>query len=89
MWPQLAANVSGHGAHMGVRTMEKPVMQVTLAQRAAPLLITTMLVAAPVWAQTAGSQTGPATTPTCGDHHPDRAERDERAVRYQPESRAA
>ena len=38
-------------------------MQVTLAQRAAPLLITTMLVAAPVWAQTAGSQTSPATTP--------------------------
>ena len=32
-------------------------MQVTLAQRAAPLLITTMLVAAPVWAQTTGSQT--------------------------------
>ena len=38
-------------------------MQVTLAQRAAPLLITTMLVAAPVWAQTAGSQTSPATAP--------------------------
>ena len=34
-------------------------MQVTLAQRAAPLLITAMLVAAPVWAQTAGSQTAP------------------------------
>jgi periplasmic protein CpxP/Spy len=38
-------------------------MKVTLAQRAVPLLITTMLVAAPVWAQTAGSQTSPATTP--------------------------
>ena len=32
-------------------------MTVTLTQRAAPLLITTMLVAAPVWAQTTGSQT--------------------------------
>ena len=38
-------------------------MQVTLAQRAAPLLITTMLVAAPAWAQTTGSQTSPATAP--------------------------
>jgi protein CpxP len=38
-------------------------MQVTLARRAVPLLITTMLVAAPAWAQTAGSQTGPAATP--------------------------
>jgi periplasmic protein CpxP/Spy len=38
-------------------------MQVTLVQRAAPLLITTMLVAAPVWAQTAGSQSSPATAP--------------------------
>ena len=35
-------------------------MKVMLAQRAAPLLITTMLVAAPAWAQT-GSQTNPAT----------------------------
>ena len=34
-------------------------MQVTLAQRAAPLLITAMLAAAPVWAQTTGSQTAP------------------------------
>ena len=38
-------------------------MTVTLTQRAAPLLITTMLVAAPVWAQTTGSQTSPAATP--------------------------
>lgn len=36
-------------------------MKVMLAQRAAPLLITTMLVAAPAWAQTTGSQTNPAT----------------------------
>ncbi len=39
-------------------------MIVTIAQRAAPLLITTMLVAAPAWAQTTGSQTGPATPPS-------------------------
>ena len=31
------------------------------AMRAAPLLITTMLVAAPVWAQSTGSQTTPGT----------------------------
>ena len=37
-------------------------MQVTLAQRAAPLLITTMLVAAPVWAQTTEPTVAPATT---------------------------
>jgi periplasmic protein CpxP/Spy len=42
--------------------MEKPVMKVMLAQRAVPLLITTMLVAAPAWAQTTGSQPSPATT---------------------------
>jgi protein CpxP len=38
-------------------------MKLTLTRRAAPLLITTMLVAAPVWAQTAGSQTSPAAIP--------------------------
>jgi protein CpxP len=38
-------------------------MKLTLTQRAAPLLITTMLVAAPVGAQTAGSQTSPAAIP--------------------------
>jgi hypothetical protein len=36
-------------------------MTVTLAQRAAPLLITTMLVAAPVWAQTTASPTATTT----------------------------
>ncbi len=39
-------------------------MTVTLAQRAAPLLITTMLVAAPVWAQTSPATTPPAATTT-------------------------
>jgi protein CpxP len=39
-------------------------MKVTLAQRAAPLLITTMLVAAPAWAQTAAGQTGPSSGTT-------------------------
>jgi protein CpxP len=41
--------------------MEKPAMTMNVARRAAPLLITTMLVAAPALAQTTGSQ---ATTPT-------------------------
>jgi hypothetical protein len=40
--------------------MEKPAMKIMLARRAAPLLITTMLVAAPAFAQPTGSQ---ATTP--------------------------
>jgi protein CpxP len=35
-----------------------------IVQRAAPLLITTMLIAAPVWAQTPGGQTNPATPPS-------------------------
>ena len=43
-------------------------MIVTIAQRAAPLLITTMLVAAPAWAQTAAGPTpamsSPGTTTT-------------------------
>jgi len=34
-------------------------MKATLINRAAPLLITTMLVAAPAWAQTTGSQSTP------------------------------
>ena len=45
-------------------------MKVTLAQRAAPLLITTMLVAAPVWAQTAG---GTPTRRRRPPHRPRRA----------------
>ena len=60
---QLAAMRVVTGGHIGVRTMENPVMQVTLAKRAAPLLITTMLVAAPALAQTGGGQTGQATAP--------------------------
>jgi periplasmic protein CpxP/Spy len=36
-------------------------MKAMLATRAAPLLITTMLVAAPVWAQSTTSQTNPGT----------------------------
>jgi periplasmic protein CpxP/Spy len=45
--------------------MEKLPMTMTLAWRAAPLLIATALVAGPVWAQGVGSQSEPtATTPS-------------------------
>jgi periplasmic protein CpxP/Spy len=47
--------------------MEKPTMKATLVQRSVPLLIATMLAAAPAWAQpasTGADQSSPTTAPT-------------------------
>jgi DNA primase len=44
--------------------METPAMTTMLALRAAPLLLTTMLIAAPAWAQTAPSTTPDTTSST-------------------------
>jgi protein CpxP len=43
--------------------MEMPVMKVTMPQRAVPLLLATMLGAAPALAQTVGGPTPPASSP--------------------------